>query len=155
MSNTNCPICFESLQNGSITTLANCRHRFHTGCIRVWINQQHSNGRTQPTCPLCRNAFRIENSITNRNTHTLIQNLYVQNNQRRQNSIMNILVRRLQNNPQNFRNAVTRVNDRRAINFLIRQLSLRNLRLPNQTQKRNRNNNTNYKNGYNDPMNVS
>ena len=41
-----CVICCEEMTSHSTTTL-NCRHTFHTECIRKWFNEQN-------TCPTCR-----------------------------------------------------------------------------------------------------
>jgi hypothetical protein len=51
-----CPICFDVLQGGGdkITFCrANCGANFHQGCINHWLRQH----RTNPTCPICREAW--------------------------------------------------------------------------------------------------
>ncbi len=46
--NEDCGICCESLSNGEIIRhLPNCKHIFHTGCIKRWLKNHQ-------TCPLCR-----------------------------------------------------------------------------------------------------
>ncbi|POM72958.1 E3 ubiquitin-protein ligase synoviolin [Phytophthora palmivora] len=41
-----CPICCGDLANDQTLRLP-CGHNFHAGCVRVWLNLQH-------TCPVCR-----------------------------------------------------------------------------------------------------
>ncbi|OWZ18288.1 hypothetical protein PHMEG_0007652 [Phytophthora megakarya] len=41
-----CPICCGDLADDQTLRLS-CGHNFHAGCLRVWLNLQH-------TCPVCR-----------------------------------------------------------------------------------------------------
>lgn len=43
-----CPICFEK---GNLQQLSQCKHNFHTNCIRMWLRKQNS-------CPLCRTIVK-------------------------------------------------------------------------------------------------
>jgi hypothetical protein len=47
-SGNSCSICLlEIFEKDRIVELENCKHRFHSGCIKLWL-------RTKPECPLCR-----------------------------------------------------------------------------------------------------
>ncbi len=47
-SGNSCSICLLDInEKDRIVELANCKHRFHSGCIKLWL-------RTKPECPLCR-----------------------------------------------------------------------------------------------------
>jgi len=60
-----CPICFDALQNDSLTTV-HCRGRcganFHKTCIQHWLQQNREN----PTCPMCRVAWEDNTSGNNK-----------------------------------------------------------------------------------------
>jgi hypothetical protein len=42
-----CAICIEVFDEQSMVTVLDCRHGFHTGCIRFWLHKQ-------TLCPLCK-----------------------------------------------------------------------------------------------------
>jgi len=47
-----CSICLlEINEKERFVELANCKHKFHSGCIKLWL-------RTKPECPLCRMNVR-------------------------------------------------------------------------------------------------
>lgn len=47
-SENSCSICLlEINEKDRVVELANCKHKFHSGCIKLWL-------RTKPECPLCR-----------------------------------------------------------------------------------------------------
>ena len=50
-----CPICKEDIKDNLIT-LNNCRHQFHSYCIKEWI-------RINPTCPLCRTEIHPNDKL--------------------------------------------------------------------------------------------
>jgi hypothetical protein len=54
-----CPICQEVLSspnsnggNTGVISVFPCGHRFHRGCINMWIQKNSKN-----TCPICRGPF--------------------------------------------------------------------------------------------------
>jgi len=47
-----CPICYDDVDDEEQKTL-NCKHSFHTGCIKTWFANQDGCSRAR-TCPCCR-----------------------------------------------------------------------------------------------------
>ncbi|KAI1736689.1 hypothetical protein F4680DRAFT_253949 [Xylaria scruposa] len=42
-----CPICYEDIVHGDIIMMLGCNHRFHEGCLMLWLERKE-------TCPDCR-----------------------------------------------------------------------------------------------------
>jgi len=58
-----CPICHESMKNnGPITKLQRCNHRFHTECLTEW--QKKKLGSNLGTCPVCKRLLSIQNTLS-------------------------------------------------------------------------------------------
>jgi hypothetical protein len=56
-ADSDCPICFDSMDGGAQTSLTYCRAmcgtNFHHDCIKRWLGQN----RQKPTCPACRQQW--------------------------------------------------------------------------------------------------
>ena len=61
-SDNQCAICQETLQTGTPIQLQNCRHQFHSACIRQWLS-------INPHCPVCRNDIRETHEQANNDAH--------------------------------------------------------------------------------------
>ena len=48
---TECTICLDEFENESNISLTECRHIFHTDCIKEWV-------RYKKECPVCRNEIK-------------------------------------------------------------------------------------------------
>ena len=48
---TKCTICLDEFENESNISLTECRHIFHTDCIKEWV-------RYKKECPVCRNEIK-------------------------------------------------------------------------------------------------
>lgn len=56
-----CPICFDSLQSGTLTFCrGTCGTNFHQDCIQRWLGQQ----RGQHTCPNCRQPWQTTDAAS-------------------------------------------------------------------------------------------
>ena len=43
-----CPICYENFKASSSVTVLNCKHNFHTKCIKNWLLNESTE------CPICK-----------------------------------------------------------------------------------------------------
>lgn len=55
--NTDCPICFESINYGQTVTIFNCRHQVHLSCYYHMC----FNGQQNLCCPFCQQTITINN----------------------------------------------------------------------------------------------
>jgi hypothetical protein len=46
-----CPICYEKIENEMVTWTTPCQHKYHTWCLEEWKERGHS------TCPMCRTCI--------------------------------------------------------------------------------------------------
>ncbi len=53
LSNHECPICYETIDDITNQTTLTCNHLFHTQCIQHWVNKTQSNS----SCPVCRKVI--------------------------------------------------------------------------------------------------
>ena len=52
-----CPICLEEFKMGEMVNELDCKHIFHTGCVKEW-------GRYKAVCPICRHSIpSSENTV--------------------------------------------------------------------------------------------
>lgn len=49
-----CPICLDPIEVGSVAKRFRCNHAFHCACIERWLIHSHS-----AVCPVCRQPHRI------------------------------------------------------------------------------------------------
>ena len=59
---TSCSICFEVMDDSNSFCLKLCQHRFHTACLKQWL--QSPSG-VSSTCPMCRTYIVKENQFSN------------------------------------------------------------------------------------------
>lgn len=66
-----CAICHENidLNDGSIYTLPECNHCYHTNCIMTWFRTGKN------TCPLCNNHGVNQNNTATSNNHIISSSL--------------------------------------------------------------------------------
>lgn len=60
----NCCICLDPIVKDSKESELNCKHIFHTECIRIWYEHQQ-------TCPLCRFEIKRNRNQEINNTNNL------------------------------------------------------------------------------------
>ncbi|KAF9614614.1 hypothetical protein IFM89_019591 [Coptis chinensis] len=52
-----CPVCLDEFCEGIEVTLMPCKHVFHNGCIKEWLQTNH-------TCPLCRHELPLSSGAS-------------------------------------------------------------------------------------------
>jgi len=57
-NDTNCVICLGDFQQGESVTTLPCLHRFHTDCIRSWLQ-------TKNDCPVCKHVITLNSILGN------------------------------------------------------------------------------------------
>ena len=50
-----CPICYDSLENGETRTTC-CNHTFHRTCLKQWVQTKKQYGHVP--CPMCRTTLQ-------------------------------------------------------------------------------------------------
>jgi hypothetical protein len=53
-----CSICTDTYKNCDVVSILDCKHGFHTNCIKEW-------GMYKPECPLCKCKIPLKNNINN------------------------------------------------------------------------------------------
>ncbi len=87
MFNNNCTICLEEFMNTSEIICLDCKHAFHSSCLKDWLNKNLLN----PKCPNCNycvieqrvgnsNSGQYEDNNRNRNTRDVRYNSHAVNN---------------------------------------------------------------------------
>ncbi|KNZ51736.1 RING-H2 finger protein ATL1N, partial [Puccinia sorghi] len=69
-----CVICHSSLAEEDAEEWPNCRHKFHSACLRVWRDTQLETG-LPATCPTCRAQDAIETSSPGTNQVSFFHHL--------------------------------------------------------------------------------
>lgn len=51
---SNCAICTEKFKQNSINVILDCKHNFHTNCLKKWVTEESA------TCPICKQEIIIK-----------------------------------------------------------------------------------------------
>lgn len=58
--NQTCPICLDAFARGMHVVILKCNHVYHEACLVRWLLQE-TEGRSNSSCPLCKEKLTVQN----------------------------------------------------------------------------------------------